>query len=118
MSYLVGASPIGFVVLQHALPQHGHHLREGFVGEGGVGQLLHEGSCGPPGIIVGGRFRSRSCFCALAKARCTASGGGGGEGDDIESLPDANCSSTAARENEKRTSASDWNMLPFMCGRM
>jgi len=54
MPYLVGASPIGFVVLQHALPQHGHHLREGFVGEGGVGQLLHEGSCGPPGVIVGG----------------------------------------------------------------
>lgn len=86
-TYLVGSPPVGFIVLQHPLPQHRHHLGKVFVGEGRMGQLLHDRPRWTPRLIVG-------CFAYFAFDFCVVhhnigpAGGGkeNGMGNDFKYL--------------------------------
>lgn len=53
-THLVRPPPVGFVVLQHPLPQHRHDLGKVLVREGGVGQFLHQRTGRAPRFVVGG----------------------------------------------------------------
>lgn len=67
--YLVSAAPI-VLLLEHAFPQHAHHLAEMLIGVRELGYFLHESAMWTPGLFVRGLAHLYLDFCVVHDNIC------------------------------------------------